>query len=71
MSWPLTSCSTNYIPQWVTENGIWYNNQFVERSSVGLKETTGCVEPMSDKQCRYLQVRIIQDNDARKIIHWR
>jgi hypothetical protein len=61
----------NYIPQWVTENGIWYNNQFVERSSVGIKETSGCVEPMSDKQCRYSQVRIIQDNAARKIIHWR
>lgn len=60
-----------YIPHWVTENGIWYNNQFVERSSVGIKETTGCVEPMSDKQCRYSQVRIIQDNNARKVIHWR
>jgi hypothetical protein len=60
-----------YIPNWVTENGIWYNNQFVERSSYGIEETRGCVEPMSDKQCRYSQVRIIQDNEARKIIHWR
>jgi hypothetical protein len=61
----------SYIPNWVTENGIWYNNQFVERISGGIKETKGCVEPMSDKQCRYSQVRIIEDNEARKIIHWR
>jgi len=60
-----------YIPNWVTENGIWYNNQFVERISSGIKETKGCVEPMSDKQCRYSQVRIIEDNEARKVIHWR
>lgn len=61
----------SYIPNWITENGIWYNNQFVERISGGIKETKGCVEPMSDKQCRYSQVRIIEDNEARKIIHWR
>jgi len=61
----------SFIPNWVTENGIWYNNQFVERISSGIKETKGCVEPMSDKQCRYSQVRIIEDNEARKVIHWR
>lgn len=61
----------SYIPNWVTENGIWYNNQFVERCSVGVKETKGCVEPMSDKQCRYSQVRILQDNAVRKIVQWR
>lgn len=60
-----------YIPHWVTGNGIWYNNQFVERCSYGIKETVGCVEPMSDKQCRFSQVRVLQDNDARKVIHWR
>jgi len=61
---------TSYIPHWVTENGIWYNNQFVERLS-NVSGTRGCVEPMSDKQCRYSQVRIIENNAARKIIHWR
>ena len=60
----------NYIPQWVSENGIWYNNQFVERraNADGLK---GCIEPMSDKRCRYSHVRIIENNKVRKIIHWR
>lgn len=61
---------TSYIPHWVTENGIWYNNEFLERRSrsTGLK---GCVEPMSDKQCRYSHVRIIENNDARVVVHWR
>ena len=27
-----------YIPNWVTDNGIWYNNQFVERSSGGSRK---------------------------------
>jgi hypothetical protein len=42
---------TSYIPNWVTENGIWYNNEFNETWS-GVK---GCGEPMSDKQCRSTQ----------------
>jgi hypothetical protein len=57
---------TNYIPHWVSENNIWYNNEFTETW-----ETIGSSEPMSDKQCRYSQVRIIESNDARVILHWR
>ena len=61
---------TSYIPHWVTDNDIWYNNEFLERrgKSCGLK---GCVEPMSDKQCRYSHVRIIESNEARVVVHWR
>ncbi|MBW2675180.1 MAG: LamG domain-containing protein, partial [Deltaproteobacteria bacterium] len=59
---------TSYIPHWVTRNEIWYNDQFVERYGDGC---IGCVEPMSDKMCRFSQVRIIQSNPARIIIHWR
>jgi hypothetical protein len=61
---------TSYIPHWVSKNGIWYNNQFVERpaNSDGCQ---GCIEPMSDKQCQFSRVRIIQSNPARTIIHWR
>jgi len=33
--------------------------------------TEGCVEPMSDKQCRFSHVRIIESNDARVVVHWR
>lgn len=61
---------TSYIPHWVTDNGIWYNNEFIERkaNTDGLK---GCVEPMSDKQCRYSHVRVLESNDARAVVHWR
>ena len=57
---------TNYIPHWISENNIWYNNEFTETW-----ETIGSSEPMSDKQCRYSQVRIIESNNARVIIMWR
>jgi len=57
---------TNYIPHWVTDNNIWYNNEFNEAW-----ETVGSSEPMSDKQCRYSHVRIIESNPARVIVHWR
>ncbi|MBL7077715.1 MAG: hypothetical protein ISS31_09610 [Kiritimatiellae bacterium] len=61
---------TSYIPHWVTDNDIWYNNQFVGRrgNSDGCK---GCVEPMSDKMCRFSNVRVIHSSPARTVIHWR
>jgi hypothetical protein len=59
---------TSMIPCWVTENGIWYTNEFVERFGGGAK---GCAEPMSDKQCRFSHVRIIESTPARTVIHWR
>lgn len=62
---------TSYIPAWVSENGIWYTNEFVERRDIHNENTTSIVEPMSDKQCRYSQVRIIESSPARVIIHWR
>ncbi|MDX1701336.1 MAG: hypothetical protein R3250_12005, partial [Melioribacteraceae bacterium] len=62
---------TSYIPCWVTDNDIWYTNEFVERRGWHSPNTEGCVEPMSDKQCRYSHVRIIESNDARAVIHWR
>jgi hypothetical protein len=40
---------TGYIPHWVTENDIWYSNEFNE--TWGNREYVA--EPMSDKQCRY------------------
>jgi hypothetical protein len=59
---------TSYIPHWVTENGIWYNNEFNETWGHGV---AGCAEPMSDKQCRHSHVRIIESHDARVVVHWR
>ena len=59
---------TNYIPCWVSGNGIWYTNEFNETWGNG---ATGCAEPMSDKHCAYSHVRIIESSDARVVIHWR
>ncbi|HYG34790.1 MAG TPA: LamG domain-containing protein [Clostridia bacterium] len=58
---------TSYIPNWVTENGIWYNNEFNE-TWTGVQ---GCGEPMSDKQCRFSNVRVIESSEARAVVHWR
>ncbi len=59
---------TSYIPHWVTENGIWYDNEFTETFPPGF---IGTAEPMSDKQCRYSQVQILESSDARVVVHWR
>lgn len=61
---------TSYIPHWVTQNDIWYNNQFVERRS-NSDGCVGCVEPMSDKKCRFSHVRVVHSTPARTVIHWR
>ncbi len=57
---------TSYIPHWVTGNGIWYNNEFTETWS-----ELGCHEPMSDKRCQSSYVRILENNPARIVVHWR
>jgi hypothetical protein len=62
---------TSFIPCWVTDTDVWYTNEFVERRGDHSPNTEGCVEPMSDKQCRYSHVRIIESNDARVVVHWR
>ncbi len=62
---------TNYIPAWVTENGKWYTDEFMETGgSPGCPLGEDC-EPMSDKQNRYSHVRILESTDARAVIHWR
>jgi hypothetical protein len=61
---------TGYGGVWITENGIWMADQSLERAGKG-KSSFGCSEHMSDKQARFSQVRIIEKNNARIIIHWR
>jgi hypothetical protein len=60
---------TGYVPFWVTENNIWYTNEFNE-TWPPVKEPN-VFEPMSDKQARTSHVRIIESTDARVVIHWR
>jgi hypothetical protein len=57
---------TSYIPHWITENGIWYNNEFLETWSA-----KGSHEPMSDKRCEFSHVRVLESSDARVVVHWR
>jgi hypothetical protein len=61
---------TNYIPAWVTENGKWYSDEFVETWGAGCPDGADC-EPMSDKQNRYAHVRIIESTAARAVVHFR
>lgn len=59
---------TNYLPSIVTEpgpNGIWNSDQGPE------DYTDQCFEHMSDKTCRYSHVRLIENTDARVVVHWR
>jgi hypothetical protein len=59
---------TSYGGDWVTENNKWYTDEFVESMS---RVGGGDFEPMSDKQDRYSHVRILENDDARIVIHWR
>ncbi|HSH18857.1 MAG TPA: LamG domain-containing protein, partial [Draconibacterium sp.] len=69
---------TRYSPCWVSENGKWMADQSRETGynwflSEGKSEymPTGCVEHMSDTQCRSSRVAIIENNDARIVVNWR
>jgi hypothetical protein len=58
---------TNYGASWVTENDIWMGDQSLEDSGTGW----GLSEHMADKQNRYSHVRLIENHDARIVVHWR
>jgi len=58
---------TRYSPVWVTENNIWMADQSFETGT----DEEGCIEHMQDTECRYSQVRIIENTRARVVIHWR
>ena len=56
-----------YSPVWVTENDIWMADQSAETGT----DEAGCIEHMQDIHCRYSHVRIIENTDARVVVHWR
>jgi hypothetical protein len=69
---------TRYSACLVSENGKWMADQSRETGNnwflnQGPRENmpTGCIEHMSDTQCRSSRVAIIENNDARKVINWR
>lgn len=60
---------TGYIPMLVNEKDQWYSNEFNETwDKSGGK---GCMEPMSDKEAYSNRVRIIENTEARVVVHWR
>jgi hypothetical protein len=61
---------TAYGAVWVAENGRLMGDQSLERAGGG-KSRWGCAEHMADKQCRYSHVRLLENHDARVVIHWR
>jgi hypothetical protein len=62
---------TNYGGDWVTENNKWYTDEFMETGGkIDCPGGEDC-EPMSDKQNRYSHVRILENTDARAVVHWR
>lgn len=60
---------TGYIPMMVNEKGQWYSNEFNE--TWGTSGGQGCQEPMSDKEAYTNFARIIENTDARIVVHWR
>jgi len=60
-----------YGASWISENENWMTDQSVETWGVGDNDKEGCFEHMQDRHCRFSHVRIIENNDARVVIHWR
>ncbi len=57
---------TNFAANWVTDNNRWMADQSSE-----IFTQYGCSEHMADKQTRHSYARIIENNDARVVVHWR
>ncbi|MHC4207761.1 MAG: LamG domain-containing protein, partial [Planctomycetota bacterium] len=58
-----------YIPMMVNDKGHWYTNEFNE--TWNRSGGQGCQEPMSDKESYTNHARIIENTDARVVVHWR
>jgi len=57
----------NYIPWWHIDKRCAFNYGFLECWEGG---TTGCCEPMSDRNCRWSRVEILESNRARVVVGW-
>ena len=58
---------TRYSPAWVMEGDLWMADQSCENFNTN----DGCVEHMLDPRCRFSNVRIIENTEARVVVHWR
>lgn len=57
---------TQYSPAWVTGNGLWMADQSIEGY-----DDDYTWEHMNDKHNRYSHVRVVEQSDARVVVHWR
>jgi hypothetical protein len=66
---------TTYGANYVTENNHWIGDQSIELTDWHWDDkptgTNTTCEHMMDRQCRFGHVRIIENTDARVVIHWR
>lgn len=62
---------TRYGAAWVSENENWMTDQSVEAWETGPGDHEGCYEHMQDRHCRFSHVRIIENTEARVVVHWR
>jgi len=60
-----------YGPCWVSENENWMTDQSLETWGNGENDIEGCFEHMQDRHCRFSHVRMIENNEARAVVHWR
>lgn len=60
-----------YAASLVSENENWMTDQSVEAWEHGENDREGCFEHMQDRHCRFSHVRIIENTDARVVVHWR
>ncbi|MBD1371435.1 LamG domain-containing protein [Hazenella sp. IB182357] len=63
---------TSYGVNMVTENNLWMSDQSVELANANATPgKPSLAEHMSDKEARYSHVRVLENTDARVVIHWR
>ena len=61
--WRGTRCS----PVWVMDRMHWMSDQSLENFT----DQDGCLEHMLDLKCEFSHVRIIENTEARVVVHWR
>lgn len=59
---------TSFVPCWVSENRTWYTNEWLETWG---SDVSSCAEPLMDRMCKFSHVRIIENTEARVVVHWR
>ena len=60
-----------YGASWVSENNNWMSDQSVEAWEDSGNDAEGFFEHMQDRHCRFSHVRIIENTNARVVVHWR